>query len=92
MCGTTFRYNTEDAIETVWDSEVDCIETDGLAWTVWRFAHNRSAVLSQYFNTQPLMNVSPDGHYVLFTTDWDNQLGIETDGNPRSDVFIVQLE
>jgi hypothetical protein len=92
ICGTTFRYNTSDAIETVWDSEVDCIETDGLAWTVWRMCHNRSAVSSAYFNTQPLGNISYDGHYYLFTTDWDNLLGIEADGNPRSDVFIVHME
>jgi hypothetical protein len=92
ICGTTFRYNTFDAIETVWDSEVDCIETDGLAWTVWRMCHNRSAVSSSYFNTQPLGNISYDGHYFLFTTDWDNLLGIQANGNPRSDVFIVQME
>ena len=54
--------------------------------------HNRSAVSSAYFNTQPLGNISYDGHYYLFTTDWDNLLGIEADGNPRSDVFIVHME
>jgi hypothetical protein len=92
FCGTTFRYGAYDAIETVWDGEIDCIETDGLAWTVWRMAHNRSAVNAGYFNTQPLGNISYDGHYFLFTSDWDNLLGIEADGNPRSDIFIVQME
>ncbi len=92
ICGTTFAYGYDDQIDSTWDGEVDCIETDGLASTVWRFAHNRSAVNQSYFNTQPLGNISHDGHYYLFTTDWDNLLGTESNGNPRSDVFIVQLE
>jgi hypothetical protein len=92
VCGTTFEYSYNDVIDGVWDGEIDCIETDGLASTVWRFAHNRSAVNESYFNTQPLGNISHDGHYYLFTTDWNNLLGIEVSGNPRSDVFIVQLE
>jgi hypothetical protein len=92
ICGTTYRYGYNDEIETIWDGEVDCIETDGLASTVWRFAHNRSAVNPAYLNTQPLGNISYDGHYYLFTTDWNNLLGIEANGNPRSDIFIVHLE
>lgn len=92
ICGTTFQYAYNDQIDGPWDGEIDCIETDGVASTVWRFAHNRSAVSQTYFNTQPLGNISHDGHYYLFTTDWNNLLGIEANGNPRSDVFIVQME
>jgi hypothetical protein len=33
-----------------------------------------------------------DGRFMLFTSDWDAQLGTGTDGTPRSDVFIVKLE
>jgi hypothetical protein len=92
ICGTTFQYSYNDQIDGPWDGEIVCIETDGLASTVWRFAHNRSAVNESTFNTQPLGNVSHGGHYYLFTTDWNNLLGIETSGDPRSDVFIVQLQ
>jgi hypothetical protein len=27
----------------------------------------------------------------MFTSDWDEQLGKETNGTPRSDVWIVKL-
>ncbi len=91
VCGATYRYEDYDQIATVWDAEIISLETDGLASTVWRFAHNRSAVEKEYFNTQPLGNISADGRYFLFTSDWDEMLGTESDGTPRSDVWIVKL-
>jgi hypothetical protein len=79
-------------IQRPWDAEIICLETDGQASTVWRFAHNRASADIEYFNTQPLGNVSPDGEFFLFTSDWDEQLGIEESGRPRSDAWIVKLQ
>ena len=69
-----------------------CIETDGAASTVWRFAHNRATWYPKYFNTQPLGSISRDGRFFLFTSAWDEQLGAESNGTPRSDAWIVKLD
>ena len=92
VCGSTYSYDGDPAIDQPFAGEIFCVETDGLASTVWRFAHNRATYLPGYFHTQPLGNVSRDGRFLLFTSDWDAQLGIGSDGKPRSDVFIVKLE
>jgi hypothetical protein len=70
-----------------YEGEIFCVETDGLALTIWRFAHNRATYIRPFFQTQPLGSVSRDG---AFTSDWDEQLG--PNGTPRSDVFIVKLD
>jgi hypothetical protein len=68
---------------------------------VWRFAHHRSIVAGDldpmeisFWNT-PRANVSPDGRWALFTSNWDKTLGIDPrndpDGKYRQDVFLVQL-
>ena len=92
VCGTTYSYDGDMDINQPFAGEVFCIETDGLASTVWRFAHNRATYISPFFNTQPLGSVSQDGKFLIFTSDWDAQLGMGTDGLPRSDVFIVKLD
>ncbi len=90
LCGTTYYY-THEQIDQVWDREIICIETDGAASTVWRFAHHRASANDAYFSTMPLGNVSQDGRFFLFSSDWENQLGTSADGTPRSDVWIVEL-
>ena len=82
----------ETAITKPFDGEIFCIKTDGIASTIWRFAHNRAIWVDPYFNTQPLGNVSRNGRFFLFTSGWDGQLGVDRDGVPRSDVWIVKLE
>ena len=91
VCVSSYSYDG-DPIENAYDGEIFCVETDGVASTVWRFAHNRAIYISPYFNTQPLGNVSTDGRFFLFTSTWDGQLGLESNGTPRSDVWIVKLE
>jgi hypothetical protein len=81
-------YRTDGRVERAWDGEIICIETDGLASTVWRFAHHRSQMTS--FGDQPRANVSQDGRFVLFTSNWEQTLGRGPDG-PRHDAFIVEL-
>lgn len=92
VCGSTYSYDGDTEITQPFAAEIWCIETDGLASTVWRFAHNRAIWIKPYFNTQPLGNISRDGQFFLFTSDWDTQLGTGSDGTPRSDVFIVKLD
>lgn len=91
VCGSTYDYEG-DIIDQPFAGEIFCIETDGLASTVWRFAHNRATYVSRFLQTQPLGSVSRDSHFLLFTSDWDAQLGTGTDGQPLSDVFIVKLD
>ncbi len=86
MC--TEVYRPDGRVERAWDGEIICIETDGLASTVWRFAHHRSQVAS--FGDQPRANVSQDGRFVLFTSNWEQTLGRGPDG-PRHDAFVVGL-
>jgi hypothetical protein len=97
VCASSYMPDSDGTITKVFEGEVFCIETDELSSTIWRFAHNRATTLEDgegdyYFNTQPLGDVSPDGNFFLFTSDWDAQLGTQTDGTPRSDVWIVQLD
>jgi hypothetical protein len=91
VCASVYSYDGDTEITRAWDDEIVCLETDGIASTVWRFAHHRAYMRMPYFNTQPLGNVSPDGRFFMFTSSWDGQLGTEKNGTPRSDVFIVRL-
>jgi hypothetical protein len=92
VCGSTYSYDGDPTIDQPFAGEIFCIKTDGPPSTVWRFAHNRARWVDPYFNTQPLGNVSRDGHFYLFTSDWNLQLGYESDGRPHSDVWIVKLD
>ena len=47
-----------------------------------------------FWNT-PRVNVSPDGQWALFTSNWEKTLGtdpkVEAGGLHRQDVFLVDL-
>jgi hypothetical protein len=92
VCASTYNYEGDTSIDAPYDGEIVCIETDGQASTVWRFAHNRAIWTSPFFNTQPLGNITLDGRYFLFTSGWDGRLGNDSAGSPRSDVWIVKLD
>ncbi len=92
VCASTYNGGGSPLINAPYDGEIYCIETDGLASTVWRFAHNRALWIGPNFNTQPLGNVTADGRWFLFTSGWDTQLGNDDQGLPRSDVWIVKLD
>jgi hypothetical protein len=92
VCVTGYNYEGYTEITEPYDDEIFCIETDGLKSTVWRFAHHRAIWMAPYFNTQPLGNVSDNGRFFLFTSGWDGQLGWDSQGVPRSDVWIVKLD
>jgi hypothetical protein len=87
-----------------WDSEIVAIQTDAPSAEakIWRFAHHRSNILSdaiptlQAFWYTPRPNVSDDGKWVLFTSNWEKTLGLDAGGDQyqghRQDVFLVRLQ
>jgi hypothetical protein len=85
-----------------WDDEIVAIQTDSPgASRVWRFAHHRSDITMDvpgdgtYFWYQPHANISPDGRWALFTSNWEKTLGTAANSEPegiyRTDVFVVRL-
>jgi hypothetical protein len=64
--------------------EIDAVSTDG-SNTIYRFAHHRSTYVDGFWDT-PRGNVSQDGKYFMFTSNWE-----QTVGKGRQDVFIVEL-
>ncbi len=92
LCGSIFTYYAEDAINRPYDGELFCLRTDGLASTIWRFAHHRSNVDGDVFNSEPTVSISRDGHFLLFNSNWDEQLGTLPNGNARADMWIAKLD
>lgn len=92
----TYSARTDQRVEPYpkpgpWENEIDCVETDGKASKVWRFAHTYSTAQNGFWST-PRGNVSQDGRFYMFTSDWEDQLGQEQNGRGnRTDVFIVEL-
>jgi len=84
-----------------WGDEIIALATDG-SDKVWRFAHSRSTVHncspnpaeSKGYNFWdcPRGNVSQDGRFFMFTSNWEEALGKDTQGRFREDAFIVKLE
>ena len=89
-----------------WDDEIVAIRTDGAESRVWRFAHHRSNITADphpwvpedgtYFWYQPHANISPNGRWALFTSNWEKTLGAAAGGGEpggiyRTDVFVVAL-
>jgi hypothetical protein len=94
----TYRYNNEACPWRAWDDEVIAIATAGPS-IVYRFCHHRSDARDEgnpagtYFWYQPIPSVSPDGRFVLFTSNWEKTLGPDPGdaGRSRQDVFLVEL-
>jgi len=79
-------------VKQPYDGEIFCIETDLNASTIWRFAHHRDMWDHEYFWPEPFGNVSLDGQFFMFSSSWDEQVGMNKNGDPRSDVWIVKLD
>jgi hypothetical protein len=94
---------TEDldqfAVNVAWDNEILGYQMGGNG-VAYRFAHSYATGQSWSFSGQNAIgNVSADGKYYLWTSDWDGLLG-NTDGstssctittNCRTDVFLAIL-
>jgi hypothetical protein len=99
VISSTYRYGGNTAPWRAWDDEIIGIDTtNGGGGLVWRFAHHRSLVASEsnpttpYFWYEPIANVSPNGNWVVFTSNWEKTLGTDSEeGTFRQDVFLVQL-
>jgi hypothetical protein len=100
----TYRHGANTAEWRAWDDEILAIQTDvgdGGA-EVSRLAHHRSDVRNDdspqgvSFWYLPRANVSRDGRWVLFTSNWEKSLGTDPKGaageRARQDVFLLQLK
>lgn len=97
VISSTYRYGYNTTAWRAWDDEIIGIDTTG-SGVVYRFAHHRSNSASDndpmtpYFWYEPIANVSPDGRWALFTSNWEKTLGTEASGLTfRQDVFVVEL-
>jgi hypothetical protein len=98
----TYRYGINLTAWRAWDDEIIAVETNapaGTGATVWRFAHHRSnvasdadpAYLSFWYTPRP--NVSPNGRWAIFTSNWEKTLGFDPREKAfREDVFAVELK
>jgi hypothetical protein len=94
VCATLYSPTGDPKVKQPYDGEIVCIETDGLASTVWRFAHNREIWDPEYYWTLPYGNLSLNGRFLAFTSSWDEQVGTTELGgdDPRTDVWVVKLD
>jgi hypothetical protein len=99
-----YRYGNDTVEWRPLDDEIVAVQTDvadDAGAEIWRLAHHRSdvrnddnpALLSFWYTPRP--NVSSDGRWVLFTSNWEKTLGADPVGAPgekaRQDVFLLQL-
>jgi hypothetical protein len=101
VISATYRHGDNTTAWRAWDEEVLAIETGapaGTGATVWRFAHHRSIVASEAnplvlsFWYTPRPNVSRNGRWAFFTSNWEKTLGSDRDLTFRQDVFLVELK
>jgi hypothetical protein len=65
-------------------NEILAMATDG-SGAFWRLAHTYASGVQGFYST-PRGNVSPDGKFFVFTSDWQQTLG-----PGRSDVFVLKV-
>ena len=99
----TYRYSANSGEWRAWDDEILAVQTDigDEGAEVTRLAHHRSDVRnddapqSVSFWYLPRANVSRDGRWVLFTSNWEKTLGTDPKAaageRARQDVFLLQL-
>jgi hypothetical protein len=97
-CLSTYRRDNPNTIGAApkvvgpWENEILCVETDRKDSKVWRFAHTYSTAQNGFWSS-PRGNVSQDGRFYMFTSDWEDQLGRgRAPSSYRTDVFIVELK
>jgi hypothetical protein len=88
------RYRYSPGVDAPWRAfEQELDEIDVATGAVTRIAHHQSIVSSgtdyEYWSS-PKPAVSPDGRFVLFTSNWRRTLGSNSEGS-RQDVFVAVL-
>jgi hypothetical protein len=99
----TYRYGANTTEWRAWDDEILAVQTDvgdGAAEVI-RLAHHRSDVRHDNdpegtsFWYMPRPNISRDGRWVLFTSNWEKSLGTDPKApageKARQDVFLLQV-
>jgi hypothetical protein len=86
-----------------YDDELVMVDTSGGATLIYRICHHRSecnirstVADTDWFWYTPRPNVSVDGKWAVFTSNWDKTLGLDsfeipTNSNFRQDAFVVEL-
>jgi hypothetical protein len=99
----TYRYGANTTAWRPWDEEIFAVQTDaaGSGAIVWRFAHHRSNTAHDTdasrisFWYTPRVNISRDGRWALFTSNWEKTLGVDPKGEAggayRQDMFLIEL-
>lgn len=77
-----------------WRDEIIAVTTSECDGPVYRFCKNHMVYDPNNWYTEVRSNVSQDGCYFLFDSNWDNTLGIDPNNSnfPRHDIFLVDLE
>jgi hypothetical protein len=78
-------------VDRAWDSEILCVGVGEEKNKVWRFAHNYTTAKNGFWST-PRGNVSQDGRFYIFSSDWEDTLGEARNSVYRTDVFLVELK
>ena len=77
------RYKSDGSgVTAAFDNELVQVATDG-SCRVRRIAHHRS--IATNYESQPKANLSADGQFAVFTSNWGNAAG-------RRDVFVVKFQ
>ena len=69
--------------------EIICSYTDGITQQIERFGRHRTYYTA--FEDSPRGNVSPNGRYYAFTSNWDRTLGVGFYTAWRQDMFIIDV-
>jgi hypothetical protein len=101
--GSPYTYTSSPLNTVPWrpcDGEIVRVNTSGVSGAstpIRRICHNRALADAQTqggngFPNQPLLNVSPNGEWVLFQSNWEATLGTDSEtGLWRTDVFLAYL-
>ncbi len=82
-------YPAGAGMEAALADEIFGVSTDG-SGRIWRFAHHRSIIDSNFWS-RPRGNVSQDGRFFLFNSNWEHTLGSSDGKDFRVDAFVAGL-
>lgn len=81
-------YYKSDPLADEVASDQECFElSTGGDHAVRRYVHHRAHVWSDDYKAQPKANVSQDGRFIAWTSNWDG-----ANQSARNDVYIARLE